>query len=154
MATGASPAGSCKVRKLRTVLHAKAKEEPGRRFRALIDKVWRTDFLTKAWVLFLTISRPKFPELSRLGARTRSRFAPFYWRPPAAGADPLQPVSCRRELSGPAPLGCFCHQLGPGPLERAGAAGPGELCLRCRRSLCELPETRLIGKESRCRCPD
>ena len=49
MATGASLTGSIKVRKLQTVLHAKAKEEPDRRFHALIDKVWRTDFLMEAW---------------------------------------------------------------------------------------------------------
>ena len=49
MATGASLTGSRGVRKLQTVLHAKAKEEPGRRFHALIDKVWRADFLTEAY---------------------------------------------------------------------------------------------------------
>ena len=37
------------VRKLQNVLHAKAKEEPDRRFHALVDKVWRQDFLLKAW---------------------------------------------------------------------------------------------------------
>ena len=47
--TGESLPGSEKVRKLQTVLHAKAKEEPGRRFHALIDKVWREDFLMEAW---------------------------------------------------------------------------------------------------------
>ena len=47
--TGESLPGSEKVRKLQTVLHAKAKEEPGRRFHALIDKVCREDFLAKAW---------------------------------------------------------------------------------------------------------
>ena len=49
MATGESLTGSYKVRKLQTVLHAKAKDEPRRRFHALIDKVWRTDFLMEAW---------------------------------------------------------------------------------------------------------
>ena len=49
MTTGESLPGSEKVRKLQTVLHAKAKEEPGRRFHALIDKVWREDFLAEAW---------------------------------------------------------------------------------------------------------
>ena len=37
--TGESLPGSEKVRELQTVLHAKAKEEPDRRFHALIDKV-------------------------------------------------------------------------------------------------------------------
>lgn len=49
MATGNSLTGSVKVRKLQTVPHAKAKEEPDRRFHALIDKVRRTDFLMEAW---------------------------------------------------------------------------------------------------------
>ena len=49
MTTGESLAGSEKVRELQTVLHAKAKEEPDRRFHALIDKVWREDFLAEAW---------------------------------------------------------------------------------------------------------
>ena len=48
MITGESLTGSDKVRKLQTVLHAKAKEEPGLRFHALIDKVWRADFLMEA----------------------------------------------------------------------------------------------------------
>ena len=51
MITGESLTGSASVRKLRTVLHAKAKEEPGRRFHALVDKVWREDFLLAAWAL-------------------------------------------------------------------------------------------------------
>ena len=49
MTTGESLPGSEKVRKLQTVLHAKAKEEPERRFHALVDKVWREDFLAEAW---------------------------------------------------------------------------------------------------------
>ena len=49
MTTGASLPGSEKVRRLQTVLHAKAKEEPARRFHALIDKVWREDCLAEAW---------------------------------------------------------------------------------------------------------
>ena len=49
MTTGESLPGSEKVRELQTVLHAKAKEEPERRFHALIDKVWRKDFLAEAW---------------------------------------------------------------------------------------------------------
>ena len=51
MTTGESLTGSQKVRRLQTVLHAKAKEEPGRRFHALCDKVWREDFLAEAWRL-------------------------------------------------------------------------------------------------------
>ena len=51
MTTGASLTGSASVRKLQTVLHAKAKEEPDRRFHALVDKVWREDFLLEAWEL-------------------------------------------------------------------------------------------------------
>ena len=49
MTTGESLPGSEKVRRLQTALHAKAKEEPDRRFHALIDKVWREDFLAEAW---------------------------------------------------------------------------------------------------------
>ena len=49
MTTGGSLTGSASVRKLQTVLHAKAKEEPDRRFHALVDKVWREDFLLTAW---------------------------------------------------------------------------------------------------------
>ena len=49
MTTDANLTGSERVRKLQTVLHAKAKEEPERRFHALIDKVWREDFLMDAW---------------------------------------------------------------------------------------------------------
>ncbi len=49
MITGVSLSGSVKVRRLQTVLHVKAKEEPDRRFHALIDKVWRDDFLAEAW---------------------------------------------------------------------------------------------------------
>ena len=49
MTTGENLTGSDMVRKLQTVLHAKAKEEPDRRFHALIDKVWREDFLAEAW---------------------------------------------------------------------------------------------------------
>ena len=52
MATGESLRGSAvRVRELQAVLHAKAKEEPDRRFHALVDKVWRRDFLLEAWVL-------------------------------------------------------------------------------------------------------
>ena len=49
MATGERLPGPERVRKLQTVLHAKAKEEPERRFHALVDKVWREDFLAEAW---------------------------------------------------------------------------------------------------------
>ena len=49
MTTGENLTGSHAVQKLRTMLHAKAKEEPERRFHALIDKVWRMDFLKEAW---------------------------------------------------------------------------------------------------------
>ena len=50
MATGESLRGSAvSVRKLQTVLHAKAKGEPDLRFHALVDKVWRQDFLLEAW---------------------------------------------------------------------------------------------------------
>ena len=50
MTTGSCLTGSSKVRKFQTMLHAKAKEEPERRFHALADKVWRADFLHEAWV--------------------------------------------------------------------------------------------------------
>ncbi len=49
MTTGEGLTGSESVRKLQTVLHVRAKEEPGRRFHALCDKVWREDFLAEAW---------------------------------------------------------------------------------------------------------
>ena len=49
VATDKGLTGSERVRKLQTVLHAKAKEDPKRRFHALADKVWRKDFLREAW---------------------------------------------------------------------------------------------------------
>ena len=49
MATDKSLTGSEGVRKFQTMLHAKAKEDPKRRFHALCDKVWREDFLREAW---------------------------------------------------------------------------------------------------------
>ena len=50
LTTDRSPGGSARsVRKLQTVLNAKAKEEPDWRFHALVDKVWRQDFLLEAW---------------------------------------------------------------------------------------------------------
>ena len=49
MPTGERLTGAQRVRKLQNTLHAKAKEEPDRRFHALIDKVWREDFLLEAW---------------------------------------------------------------------------------------------------------
>lgn len=47
--TGESLTGSEKVQRLQTILHEKAKEEPQLRFHALIDKVYRMDFLWEAW---------------------------------------------------------------------------------------------------------
>ncbi len=49
MLTGERLTGAQRVRKLQNTLHEKAKEEPDRRFHALIDKVWREDFLLEAW---------------------------------------------------------------------------------------------------------
>ena len=49
MPTGERLTGAQRVRKLQNTLHVKAKEEPDRRFHALIDKVWREDFLLEAW---------------------------------------------------------------------------------------------------------
>ena len=49
MTTGKRLTGSERVRKFQTMLHAKAKEEPKRRFHALCDKMWREDFLREAW---------------------------------------------------------------------------------------------------------
>ena len=49
MATDKGLTGSERVRKLQTMLHAKAKEDPKRRFHALCDKMWREDFLQEAW---------------------------------------------------------------------------------------------------------
>lgn len=39
-----------KVRALQHALYRSAKADPGRRFHALMDKVWRTDVLWRAWV--------------------------------------------------------------------------------------------------------
>ena len=49
MATDAGLTGPDKVRDFQRVLHVKAKENPNLRFHALCDKVWRADFLLKAW---------------------------------------------------------------------------------------------------------
>ena len=49
MGTGESLSDSEKVRRLQTVLHAKAKEAPGFRFYSLSDKVWRADVMAVAW---------------------------------------------------------------------------------------------------------
>ena len=49
MGTGESLAASRSVQRLRTALHAKAKESPGFRFYSLCDKVWRADVLAAAW---------------------------------------------------------------------------------------------------------
>ena len=49
IATDRRLTGPEKVRRLQTILHERAKEEPQRRFHALIDKVWRMDFLQEAW---------------------------------------------------------------------------------------------------------
>ncbi|MFD0502390.1 hypothetical protein ACFQ0G_04225 [Streptomyces chiangmaiensis] len=38
------------VRALQHALYRAAKADPGRRFHALMDKVWRTDVLARAWV--------------------------------------------------------------------------------------------------------
>ena len=49
METGGSLAAPDSVRRLQTVLHAKAKGDPGFRFYTLSDKVWREDVLAAAW---------------------------------------------------------------------------------------------------------
>ena len=49
MGTDGSLAAPDGVRRLRTTLHAKAKENPDFRFCSLADKVWRTDILNAAW---------------------------------------------------------------------------------------------------------
>ena len=51
MTTDTRLTGSERVRRLQTVLHAKAKESADHRFHALADKVWRMDFLLEAWKL-------------------------------------------------------------------------------------------------------
>ena len=51
MTTDGSLRGSTRVQAFQHLLHAKAKEEPDRRFHALVDKVWRMDFLWEAWRL-------------------------------------------------------------------------------------------------------
>ena len=51
MTTGEGLTGSERVQDLQHILHAKAKEEPERRFHALADKVWRMDVLEEAWKL-------------------------------------------------------------------------------------------------------
>lgn len=50
MATGLNLTGLQGVQKLQTILHVKAKKEPECRFHALVDKVWRMDFLTVAYI--------------------------------------------------------------------------------------------------------
>lgn len=50
MATGLNLTGLQGVQKLQTIRHAKAKKDPECRFHALVDKVWRMDFLTVAYI--------------------------------------------------------------------------------------------------------
>ena len=49
LTTDARLTGSKKVRRLQTLRHAKAKDDPNGRFHALADKVWRMDSLKEAW---------------------------------------------------------------------------------------------------------
>ena len=49
MPTVASPAEQDKVRELQRTLYRAAKADPGRRFHALYDKVYRRDVLERAW---------------------------------------------------------------------------------------------------------
>ena len=49
MPTAASPAEQDKVRELQRTLYRAAKADPGRRFHALYDKVYRRDILERAW---------------------------------------------------------------------------------------------------------
>ena len=99
MTTGESLPGSQSVRKLQTVLHAKAKEEPERRFHSLIDKVWRGDFLAQAWrrvrrggaagvdgETFADIERYGGPLARGTGAGSEGR--DLHTEAGAAGADP------------------------------------------------------------------
>ena len=47
----ARPTGQDKVRELQRTLYRAAKADPGRRFHALYDKVYRRDVLERAWEL-------------------------------------------------------------------------------------------------------
>ena len=47
----ASPTGKDRVRELQRALYRAAKADPGRRFHALYDKVYRRDVLERAWGL-------------------------------------------------------------------------------------------------------
>ena len=101
-----------KVRELRRTLYRAAKADPGRRFRALYDKVYRRDVLERAW------------ELVRA-----NRGAAGIDRQTIAAVEEYGVAKLLDELAADLRDGCWR----PLPARRASIPSPGaRSCVRCR----------------------
>jgi RNA-directed DNA polymerase len=108
----ASPAKQDKVRELQRALYRAAKAEPGRRFHALYDKVYRRDVLERAWdnvrrnrgaagIDQMTIAEVERYGVSRLLDELAEDLEAGTWRPlparrvfiPKPGTDERRPLS-------------------------------------------------------------
>jgi RNA-directed DNA polymerase len=108
----ASPTEQDKVRELQRTLYRAAKADPGRRFHALYDKVYRRDVLERAWELVrrnrgaagidrLTIQQVELFGVDRLLDKLADSLKQGSWRPlparrvwiPKPGSTEQRPLS-------------------------------------------------------------